>query len=70
MLHFAAETHVDNSFGSSIEFTKSNILGTHVILEAVRAHKSQIHRLIHVSTDEVYGENKGPGVCYRSGYSL
>jgi UDP-glucose 4,6-dehydratase len=34
IIHFAAETHVDNSFGNSLEFTNSNILGTHVMLEA------------------------------------
>lgn len=54
IMHFAAQTHVDNSFGNSIEFTKNNILGTHVLLEAGKAHK--IKRFIHVSTDEVYGE--------------
>ena len=53
-MHFAAQTHVDNSFGNSIEFTKNNILGTHVLLEAGKAHK--INRFIHISTDEVYGE--------------
>lgn len=59
IVHFAAETHVDNSFGRSLEFTKSNILGTHVILEACRAHMPHLKRLVHISTDEVYGENKG-----------
>eukprot|EP00035_Acanthoeca_spectabilis_P022395 m.443477 g.443477 ORF g.443477 m.443477 type:complete len:386 (-) comp18971_c0_seq1:2056-3213(-) len=59
VVHFAAETHVDNSFGSSLEFTRSNILGTHVLLEAARAHMPVLRRFIHVSTDEVYGENKG-----------
>jgi UDP-glucose 4,6-dehydratase len=54
IMHFAAQTHVDNSFGNSFEFTKSNILGTHVLLEA--ACQAKIKRFIHVSTDEVYGE--------------
>jgi len=54
ILHFAAQTHVDNSFGNSIEITKNNILGTHVLLEASKVHG--IQRFIHVSTDEVYGE--------------
>ena len=53
VLHFAAETHVDNSFGSSLEFTRSNVLGTHVMLEAARAHMPTLKRFIHVSTDEV-----------------
>lgn len=53
-MHFAAQTHVDNSFGNSIAFTQSNILGTHVLLEA--AKNEGIRLFIHVSTDEVYGE--------------
>merc|ERR1719215_154663 len=57
VMHFAAQTHVDNSFGNSIVFTSSNIYGTHMMLEACRAHKSQIKRFVHVSTDEVYGES-------------
>jgi len=55
VMHFAAQTHVDNSFGNSFEFTKNNILGTHVLLEAARL-AGTIRRFIHVSTDEVYGE--------------
>ncbi|KAL5861953.1 hypothetical protein ACOSQ3_003244 [Xanthoceras sorbifolium] len=55
IMHFAAQTHVDNSFGNSFEFTKNNIYGTHVLLEACKT-TGQIKRFIHVSTDEVYGE--------------
>jgi UDP-glucose 4,6-dehydratase len=55
IMHFAAQTHVDNSFGNSFEFTKNNVLGTHVLLEACKV-TGQIKRFIHVSTDEVYGE--------------
>jgi len=55
IVHFAAETHVDNSFGNSVAFTNSNVLGTHVLLECLRASKGQVRRFIHVSTDEVYG---------------
>ncbi|XP_076936702.1 trifunctional UDP-glucose 4,6-dehydratase/UDP-4-keto-6-deoxy-D-glucose 3,5-epimerase/UDP-4-keto-L-rhamnose-reductase RHM1-like [Bidens hawaiensis] len=55
IMHFAAQTHVDNSFGNSFEFTKNNIYGTHVLLEACKVTR-QIRRFIHVSTDEVYGE--------------
>ena len=55
-MHFAAQTHVDNSFGNSIVFTENNVIGTHVLLEAAR-HVGTIRRFIHVSTDEVYGEN-------------
>ncbi|KAI9145583.1 hypothetical protein BKA69DRAFT_1048465 [Paraphysoderma sedebokerense] len=54
IIHLAAQTHVDNSFGDSFEFTKNNVMGTHVLLEAAKIHK--IRRFIHVSTDEVYGE--------------
>ncbi|XP_065858785.1 trifunctional UDP-glucose 4,6-dehydratase/UDP-4-keto-6-deoxy-D-glucose 3,5-epimerase/UDP-4-keto-L-rhamnose-reductase RHM2-like [Euphorbia lathyris] len=55
IMHFAAQTHVDNSFGNSFEFTTNNIYGTHVLLEACKVTK-RIRRFIHVSTDEVYGE--------------
>ncbi|KAJ8617237.1 hypothetical protein MRB53_013423 [Persea americana] len=55
IMHFAAQTHVDNSFGNSFEFTNNNIYGTHVLLEACKVTR-QIDRFIHVSTDEVYGE--------------
>lgn len=54
IMHFAAHTHVDNSFGNSFHFTQNNIYGTHVLLEV--AKKYNIKRFIHVSTDEVYGE--------------
>eukprot|EP00624_Nannochloropsis_granulata_P004820 evm.model.NODE_34240_length_32379_cov_28.507706.6 len=54
IMHFAAQTHVDNSFGNSFSFTQNNILGTHVLLESAKVHG--IKRFIHVSTDEVYGE--------------
>ncbi|XP_024986874.1 trifunctional UDP-glucose 4,6-dehydratase/UDP-4-keto-6-deoxy-D-glucose 3,5-epimerase/UDP-4-keto-L-rhamnose-reductase RHM2-like [Cynara cardunculus var. scolymus] len=56
IMHFAAETHVDNSFGNSFEFTTNNIYGTHVLLEACKVTR-RIKRFIHVSTDEVYGES-------------
>jgi dTDP-4-dehydrorhamnose 3,5-epimerase-like enzyme len=51
VMHFAAQSHVDNSFGNSLEFTKANVLGTHVMLEAARRYR--VRRFIHVSTDEV-----------------
>jgi len=54
VIHAAAESHVDNSFGNSLEFTRSNTLGTHTLLEACRT--LNVPRIIHVSTDEVYGE--------------
>jgi UDP-glucose 4,6-dehydratase len=57
IMHFAAQTHVDNSFGNSFEFTKNNIYGTHVLLEACKV-TGIVHHFIHVSTNEVYGETK------------
>eukprot|EP00981_Chlorochromonas_danica_P006439 scaffold1389_cov251-Ochromonas_danica.AAC.37 len=56
IMHFAAQTHVDNSFGNSFQFTQNNIMGTHVLLESAKVHK--VKRFIHVSTDEVYGEQR------------
>lgn len=53
VIHFAAYTHVDNSFGNSIEFTKNNIVATHILLEFSK--KNKINKFIYVSTDEVYG---------------
>jgi len=57
IMHFAAQTHVDNSFGNSFAFTHSNIYGTHVLLESAKCCPT-IKRFIHVSTDEVYGEGE------------
>ncbi|CAL0308225.1 unnamed protein product [Lupinus luteus] len=57
IMHFAAQTHVDNSFGNSMEFTYNNIYGTHVLLEGCRV-TNHVKRFICVSTDEVYGETK------------
>ena len=56
VMHFAAQTHVDNSFGNSFEFTENNIRGTHVLLETIKT-LGTIKRFLHVSTDEVYGES-------------
>ena len=57
ILHFAAQTHVDNSFGNSFAFTQTNIYGTHVLLESAKMC-STLRRFVHVSTDEVYGEGE------------
>jgi dTDP-glucose 4,6-dehydratase len=56
IIHFAAQSHVQNSFEDSLTFTKDNILGTHVLLECCRKYRN-IVKFIHVSTDEVYGES-------------
>jgi len=55
VIHFAAQTHVDNSFCNSINFTIDNVLGTHSLLEAIRSY-NKIIKFIHISTDEVFGE--------------
>lgn len=56
VVHFAAQSHVQNSFDDSLQFTKDNILGTHILLECCRRY-NKIELFIHVSTDEVYGES-------------
>lgn len=56
VVHFAAQSHVQNSFSDSIRFTHDNVMGTHTLLEACRKY-GKIERFIHVSTDEVYGES-------------
>lgn len=52
--HFAAQTHVDNSFGNPTEFVVQNVLGTSILLETCRKY-GKLEKFIHVSTDEVYG---------------
>ena len=56
VIHFAAQSHVQNSFDDSISFTKDNVLGTNTLLECCRKY-GKIDKFIHVSTDEVYGES-------------
>jgi dTDP-glucose 4,6-dehydratase len=53
VVHFAAESHVDRSIAGSAEFIRTNVLGTHTLLEAAR--QTNLRRFVHVSTDEVYG---------------
>lgn len=53
VIHFAAESHVDNSIKDPFVFTKTNVLGTHILLEAAR--KRGVEKFLHISTDEVYG---------------
>lgn len=55
VVHFAAQSHVDLSFGNSISFTMDNTRGTHSLLEASRRY-GKLLRFLHISTDEVYGE--------------
>lgn len=56
IIHFAAQSHVQNSFTDSLQYTKDNVMGTHNLLEATRLY-GKIERFVHVSTDEVYGES-------------
>ncbi|MGK2879433.1 MAG: dTDP-glucose 4,6-dehydratase [Mycobacterium sp.] len=53
VVHFAAETHVDNALADPAPFLRSNVVGTYVVLEAARQFGVRVH---HVSTDEVYGD--------------
>jgi dTDP-glucose 4,6-dehydratase len=59
VVHFAAESHNDNSLSDPSPFLQTNLIGTFTVLEAVRKHGVRLH---HVSTDEVYGdlELEGP----------
>lgn len=53
VVNFAAESHVDRSVTNPLEFVRTNVLGTQVLLDACRKHK--VNRFVQVSTDEVYG---------------
>ncbi|WP_316668464.1 dTDP-glucose 4,6-dehydratase [uncultured Propionibacterium sp.] len=53
VVHFAAESHNDNSLNDPEPFVRTNLVGTFSLLEAVRAHDVRYH---HISTDEVYGD--------------
>ena len=56
VIHFAAQSHVQNSFEDSLQYTNDNVVGTHTLLECARRY-GKIDRFIHISTDEVYGES-------------
>ena len=53
VVHFAAESHVDRSITSADAFVHTNCTGTNVVCDVARLH--QVDRLVHISTDEVYG---------------
>ena len=53
VVHFAAESHNDNSLHDADPFIQTNVIGTYTLLEAVRSHGKRFH---HISTDEVYGD--------------
>jgi len=55
MVHFAAESHVDNSIANGLPFVRTNVEGTFNLLEISRKNKN-LKKFIHISTDEVYGD--------------
>ena len=57
VVHFAAESHVDNSIKEPFVFTHTNVIGTHTLLEAARQiwGEGSLNKFVHISTDEVYG---------------
>ena len=63
IVHFAAESHVDNSIKTPFIFTQTNVLGTHTLLEAARQvwGEGSSNKFVHISTDEVYGSLKEEG---------
>ena len=72
VMHLAAETHVDRSIDDPGEFIRSNIFGTYTLLETARhyfgtlsADGKKAFRFHHISTDEVYGDLKGPEDFFR-----
>jgi dTDP-glucose 4,6-dehydratase len=59
IVNFAAESHVDRSILDSSPFLQTNITGVQTLLESVRRHP--VNRFLHVSSDEVYGDQEGKG---------
>ena len=77
VIHAAAESHVDNSIKGSDAFIRTNINGTHTMLEAARAHYDGLtddtkkrFRFLHISTDEVYGALGAEGAFTQSSPNL
>ena len=57
VIHFAAESHVDNSIKTPFVFTQTNVIGTHTLLETAKQiwGEGSSNKFVHISTDEVYG---------------
>lgn len=77
ILHLAAESHVDRSITGSADFVQTNVVGTHVLLEAARGYWDRLpaarkddFRFVAVSTDEVFGSlgPEGPSFCETTAY--
>lgn len=56
VVHFAAQSHIQNSFTDSTNYVRDNVVGTHTLLEASRKY-GEVIKFIHISTDEVYGDS-------------
>ncbi|KTD34009.1 dTDP-glucose 4,6-dehydratase [Legionella israelensis] len=72
VMHLAAESHVDRSIEHSLSFIKTNVLGTHVLLEAARVYwqglpekRKQTFRFHHISTDEVFGDLEDSSALFK-----
>ena len=63
VIHFAAESHVDNSIKNPFVFTQTNVIGTHTLLEAAKQiwGEGSPNKFVHISTDEVFGSLKEDG---------
>jgi dTDP-glucose 4,6-dehydratase len=63
VIHFAAESHVDNSIKTPFIFTQTNVMGTHTLLEVAKRAwgEGSPNKFVHISTDEVYGSLKEDG---------
>jgi dTDP-glucose 4,6-dehydratase len=59
VVHFAAESHVDRSIDGPAEFLRTNVTGAGVVFESCR--RAEVERVLHISTDEVYGSVDEPG---------
>ena len=74
VVHFAAQSHVTRSFEQSLDYTKDNVVGTHTLLEAIRQYSidgGKIAKIVHVSTDEVYGDSElGEGAEHFTEHSV
>src|SRR3989338_1377172 len=64
IIHLAAETHVDRSIHDTRHFIRTNVGGTHALLDAIRSRP--VNRFVHISTDEVYGDRTNEGHAHEN----